>query len=173
MRYVLALTAAMLLFSIGNAQVRINLNFNVESQPVWGPVGYDHVEYYYLPDIDVYYSVPLHRYYYFERGRWIGRSVLPPRYRNFDFYHSYKVVVNEPRPYLHHNIYRDKYSSFRGRHDQQVIRDSREERYFINKNHPEHNNWVKQHKQDSGHSKENDRNTKPERNNRRDKRDRR
>ena len=41
-----------------SAQVRVNLNINIGSQPAWGPAGYDYVEYYYLPDIDVYYYVP-------------------------------------------------------------------------------------------------------------------
>ncbi len=47
-----------------HAQVHLNLNFNVESQPIWGPTGYDHVEYYYFPDIEAYYNVPQHMYYY-------------------------------------------------------------------------------------------------------------
>jgi hypothetical protein len=144
MRYLLLLISAVLLSSTAGAQVRINLGFNVERQPVWGPTGYDHAEYYYLPDIEAYYNVPQHKYYYQERGRWIGRSTLPARYRNFDLYHSYKVVVNEPTPYRNHAIYRDKYASFKGRHDQEVIRDSRDS------NHPEHNNWARQQKHNNG-----------------------
>jgi hypothetical protein len=34
-------------------------------------------------------------------------------------------------------------------HDQKAIRDSREAKYFVNKNHPEHNNWVKEQKHDN------------------------
>jgi hypothetical protein len=154
MRHLLVIIAAVLLSSAVDAQVHVNLNFNIDRQPVWGPTGYDHVEYYYLPDIEVYYSVPLHKYFYFERGRWIGRSSLPFRYREYNLYHSYKVVINEPRPYLHHELYRDRYASFKGRHDQEVIRDSRETKYFINKNHPEHNNWVKQQRHDENERRE-------------------
>jgi hypothetical protein len=150
MRYLLLLISAVLLSSTAGAQVRINLGFNVERQPVWGPTGYDHAEYYYLPDIEAYYNVPQHKYYYQERGRWIGRSTLPARYRNFDLYHSYKVVVNEPTPYRNHAIYRDKYASFKGRHDQEVIRDSRDSKYYVNPNHPEHNNWARQQKHNNG-----------------------
>jgi hypothetical protein len=154
MRHLLVLIAAMALANTVSAQVRVNLDFNIGTQPVWGPTGYDHVEYYYLPDIEVYYSVPQHRYFYYDGGRWIGRSSLPPRYRGFDLYNSYKVVVNERSPYLHHELYKQKYSMFKGRHDQQPIRDSRESKYFINKNHPEHNNWVKQQKHDNGKEKD-------------------
>jgi hypothetical protein len=103
-----------------------------------------------MPDIGVYYNVPQRMFYYNEGGRWIGRGSLPPRYRGYDLYNSYKVVVNEPTPYRNDRMYREKYSSYKGRHDQQVIRDSHDSRYFVNKNHPEHNNWVKQQKHDNG-----------------------
>jgi hypothetical protein len=92
-------------------------------------------------------------FYYNEGGRWMSRSSLPSRYRGYDLYNSYKVVVNDPTPYRNHGMYREKYSSYRGRHDQQPIRDSRDSRYFVNKNHPEHNNWVKQQKHDNGNGK--------------------
>ncbi len=150
MRHLFVFIVAVLLSSTVEAQVSVNLNFNVDRQPVWGPTGYDHVEYYYLPDIDAYYYVPQHRFFYEERGRWIGRSSLPSRYRDYDLYNSYKVVVNEPRPYRNHETYREKYSSYKGRHDQQPIRDSRDSKYFVNANHPEHNNWVKQQGQGNG-----------------------
>jgi hypothetical protein len=144
MRYLLVVIVAVLFVSSVYAQVSLKINFNVDRQPLWGPTGYDHVEYYYLPDIEAYYNVPQQRFYYYEGGRWIGRSRLPSRYRDFDFYNSYKVVVNDRNPYRNHVTYRDRYASYKGRHDQQAIRDSRESRYFANKDHPEHSRWVKQ-----------------------------
>lgn len=30
---------------------RVSVNINIGSQPAWGPVGYDYVDYYYMPDI--------------------------------------------------------------------------------------------------------------------------
>jgi hypothetical protein len=161
MRHILVLIVAVFLSNTVAAQIHINLGFNVDRQPVWGPTGYDHVEYYYLPDLEVYYNVPQHRYYYNQRGRWISSSSLPSRYRGYDLYNSYKVVVNEPTPYRNHNMYRDKYASYKGRHDQQPIRDSRDTKYFVNKNHPQHNTWVKQQKQNTGNSKGNFRGNKP------------
>ena len=155
MRYLLVLIAAVLLSSAVDAQLRINLGFNVDRQPIWGPVGYDHAEYYYLPDIEAYYSVPQHMYYYQERGRWIGRSSLPSRYRNFDLYNAHKEVINERTPWRNHAMYRDKYASFKGQHDQQPIRDARDPKYYANPHHPEHNNWVKQQKHDYGNGKGN------------------
>jgi hypothetical protein len=161
MRYLFVLITAVLLSSTIDAQLRVDLNFNLDRQPVWGPTGYDHAEYYYLPDIEVYYNVPQHKYFYQERGRWISRSSLPSRYRGFDLYNSYKVVVNEPTPYRNHATYRDKYASYKGRHDQQPIRDSRDSKYFVNPNHPEHNNWAKQQKHNNGKGKEKARGNKP------------
>jgi len=154
MRYTIALLAGICCLGMSgslNAQVKVDLNFNIGSQPAWGPTGYDYVEYYYLPDIDVYYSVPHHRYYYFEGNRWRSGPSLPPRYHDYDAYHSYKVVINERDPWRHDDFNREKYSGFRGRHDQEIIRDSRDSKYFVNKGHPEHNRWVQDHRHGNGH----------------------
>jgi hypothetical protein len=164
MRRLLLFILAVFLSNTADAQFRLNLNFNVDRQPIWGPAGYDHAEYYYLPDIGVYYNIPERRYYYNERGRWIGRSSLPARYRGFDLYNSYKVVLNEREPYRNDNKYREQYASYKGRHDQQVIRDARDPKYYVNPNHPEHKNWVKQQQHDKNKGKAKDRDNKHERN---------
>jgi hypothetical protein len=122
-------------------KAQVSFRINIDTQPIWGPVGYDHVEYYYLPDIDSYYYVPEHRYIYLEGGRWISRSSLPQRYRNYDMYNSRKVVINDRKPYLRDQEYRSKYGQSHERSDQQSIRDSHDSRYFVNKNHPEHSKW--------------------------------
>ena len=109
MRYFILSIAFLLAQGVSNtlnAQVHLNVNVNMGSQPDWGPAGYDYVEYYYLPDIDVFYSVPQHCYYYYGGGRWIHSSHLPSRFHNYDPYHSYKVVVDEREPWRHHEIYR-------------------------------------------------------------------
>jgi hypothetical protein len=120
---------------------QVSFRVNISSQPIWGPVGYDYVEYYYLPDIEAYYSVPRHKYYYMENGTWISRTNLPERYRNYDVYNSRKVVINESKPYMRHNEFKAKYASSNERSNQGSIRDSHEGKYFQNKNHPEHSKW--------------------------------
>jgi len=120
-----------------------NVN-DLSEQPVWGPVGFDFVLYYYLPDIGVYYYVPKRLFFYFAGGRWTGSLRLPRRYRNYDLYSGYKAVINEQKPYMHDQVYRDKYNSYKNHHVQQSIRDSHDSKYFVIKNHPEHNNFVKQ-----------------------------
>jgi len=124
-----ALLLGCLSFKISDAQLRVNLNLNIGSQPEWGPVGYEHAEYYYFPDIDTYYYVPNHQYVYFNGGQWITAPVLPGRYRNFDVYHSYKVVLNQPQPWRNAAVIRERYAGYRGHRDQVIIRDSREDRY--------------------------------------------
>ncbi len=123
------LLAGCLTFQFTNAQLRISLGVNIGSQPDWGPTGYDHAEYYYLPDIDAYYSVPTHEYVYFDNNSWIHAAYLPQRYSNYDLYNGYKVVVNERNPWLRAPYYRSHYANYRGRHDQHLIRDSRDARY--------------------------------------------
>ncbi|OCX51264.1 hypothetical protein BEL04_20390 [Mucilaginibacter sp. PPCGB 2223] len=129
----LMLSAAMLLavlsFGPAKAQLRISLNLNIGSQPDWGPVGYDHAEYYYMPDIGVYYDVPHAQYVYPNGNTWVRTTVLPPRYHNFDLYSGYKVVINEPAPYLRDNVYRTRYAQYRGHRGQPVIRDSHDPKY--------------------------------------------
>lgn len=147
-----------------NAQVSVDINYNVGIQPIWGPVGYDEVRYYYLPDIESYYYVPQHRFYYYNKGRWVNSLSLPLQYADYNLYNGYKVVLNEREPWRNHKKNKTKYAAYKGRNDQHVIRDSRDKKYFVNKNHPEHNNWVKQKtyrinkKQSSGNNNDNRKN---------------
>jgi hypothetical protein len=134
---------SIVMFQKSTAQINININPNTAVQPTWGPVGYDRVDYYYMPAIDAYYSVPQRKFIYPEGTRWIFANSLPARYGGYDLYNGYKVVVNEPRPYLHPEIYRVKYKQFKGGGPQQVlIRDSHDQRYKNNgpNNNPHHDN---------------------------------
>jgi hypothetical protein len=159
MRYLFVLIVAFFLsttFSTSStveAQVHFGISLNLNSQPAWGPTGYDYAENYYFPDIDVYYNVPSHRYYYYERGNWRNSAYLPSRFGHFDLYNSHKEVINERSPWRNNNLYREKYASFKGKHDQQPIRDSRDSKYFSNRNHPEHNNWIKQQRNENNNRK--------------------
>lgn len=120
------IVSGMIVSQKSDAQVSVGINVNIGSQPAWGPVGYDHVDYYYMPDIDVYYNVPQRQYIYLDGGRWMYSTALPMRCRNYDIYRGYKVVVNEPRPFMRNDFYREKYRNFRGYYGRQVVlRDGR------------------------------------------------
>lgn len=137
--------AALLICAFAGPRAYSQVSVNIGIQPIWGPVGYEHVDYYYLPDVDAYYDVPGHMYVYMDGGAWVHRASLPGRYANYDLYHGYKAVVNVHDPWMHHDVYRNQYASYRGHHDQVVIRDSREPRYYENTNHPMHNQYHPEH----------------------------
>jgi hypothetical protein len=56
---------------------------------------------------------------YLNHGRWVRHTYLPARYRNYDLYNGYKVVMTNYRgnaPYANFREYRMKYA--RGYHGQ-------------------------------------------------------
>jgi hypothetical protein len=147
-----AIILGCLSFKSTSAQIHLSVGINIGSQPDWGPVGYDHADYYYMPDIDAYYDVNGHQYVYFDNNVWIHSAALPPRYSNYDVYHGYKVVVNERTPWVHNNVYRKRYSGYKGRRDQSVIRDSHDAKY---RNHWKDNDRQSHDKRDKGHDHRN------------------
>ncbi len=122
-------------------QAQISFRFNFGMQPIWGPVGYDKVDYYYLPDIETYYNLSEKKYTYQLNGKWITSFSLPPNHQDYDLYAGHKVVMNGARPYDHDAINRERYARFKNKHDQHVIRDSKDSRYYENKEHPRHSEW--------------------------------
>ena len=108
----------------GATQAQISVRFNIGSPPEWGPAGYSNVRYYYLPDVQAYYDVESSMFIYFEGRRWIHRSYLPLRYRDYDLYNGYKVVLNDYRgntPYTQFNQHRRLYSKGYHREPQRTI----------------------------------------------------
>jgi len=112
------------LFFAGNMQAQVSVNVNIGTPPQWGPVGYSEARYYYLPDVEAYYDVRASRFIYYSGNRWVHRTYLPSRYRNYDLYGGYKVVMNNyhgNRPYTRFRDHRRHYSKgYRG-HAQRTI----------------------------------------------------
>jgi len=142
MKKVFIITSLLLVAGYWNqSAAQISLSVNIGAQPSWGPTGYDHVEYYYIPDIQSYYYVPAHQFIYMNGSRWTFSNELPPRYRGFDLYHCHKEVINEPQAYLHYAEHRKSFDHFRGvRNGQEFIRDNHEDRY--------RDHWHDQHEAD-------------------------
>ena len=46
----------MALFIAGTGQAQISFSVNLPAPPMWGPVGYTNVSYYYLPDVEAFYE---------------------------------------------------------------------------------------------------------------------
>lgn len=131
------------------ASAQVSINVNIGSQPLWGPTGYDHVDYYYLPEIESYYYVPEHQFVYLSNGNWIFSHGVPPRYVGYDLYRGYKVVINSPQPYRYFNTHKVKYAKFKSYHSQPVIKYSKNSKYYVVKGHPGNNG--KGHFKSQGH----------------------
>lgn len=99
--------------SVMPAKAQVSVNINIGSQPDWGPRGYNHVDYYYLPEVESYYYVPTRKFIYLSGGNWRHSSNLPSRYRGYNLHKGRKVVINSHRPYLQHNNYKKRYASHR------------------------------------------------------------
>ncbi|MFZ4398900.1 MAG: hypothetical protein ACOYO1_02610 [Bacteroidales bacterium] len=103
---------------------QVSINVNIGSPPQWGPAGYNDVSYYYLPDVESYYDVRSSMFIYYSGGNWIHRSYLPARYRNYDLYRGYKVVMKDyrgNRPYDHFKEHKSKYRKGYRDHSQKNI----------------------------------------------------
>lgn len=108
----------MVLFLASAVQAQIAVSINIGTPPPWGPVGYTEVRYYYLPDVEAYYDVQSSMFIYYGGGAWVHRAYLPARYRSYDLYNGYKVVMTDYRgdtPYTHFKEYKTKYAKgYRG-----------------------------------------------------------
>lgn len=139
-----------------SAQIDVNINL----LPQWGPAEYDHVEYYYMPEHDIYYYAPKKQFVYRKGNVWTQTNTLPYQYRNVNLYSTYKVVINEPKPYDRHAYFAGKYKGYKKSHPKQLlIRDSHDPKYGKRDNHQDNKKYSKPTQQNSKnihhHSKDN------------------
>ncbi len=116
------IAAILILFLSGTAFAQVTIV--IGTPPLWGPVGYSNVQYYYLPDVESYYDVHNSRFIYYEGGNWVHRKYLPLRYRRYDLYGGYKVVMADyhgDKPYANFKQYKIKYAKgYKGPHQKTV-----------------------------------------------------
>ncbi|MBA0883102.1 hypothetical protein [Flavobacterium undicola] len=110
----LKLIAAGIILLVTNAttQAQVSVNVNIGAPPAWGPVGYSNIDFYYIPDIQVYYDIRYSQFIYFGNGRWVRSRYLPRQYRDYDLYHGYKVVLHDYHgrtPYVYYKNHKAKY----------------------------------------------------------------
>lgn len=103
-----------------NAQVKVDINMNTPNQPEWGPAGYKYAEYYYMPDIETYYSVPKKQFVYNSGNQWVFSNTLPPTHAGYNLYSGYKAVVNKPDAYKYFNEHKVKYVRYKNYKGKQV-----------------------------------------------------
>jgi hypothetical protein len=87
---------------------------NQYSEPVWTPAYIPGARYYYFPDIETYYDVRGHNFVYLDRGEWIASDYLPQRYRDYDLYNGYKVILDRRvyDPWRFHRNYVTSYPPY-------------------------------------------------------------
>jgi hypothetical protein len=102
----------------GFLAAQTSVNVTIGQAPQWGPMGYNNVRYYYLPDVEAYYDLNSSMFIYYGGGVWLYRSYLPSHYKQYDLYKGYKVVMTDYRgetPYTHFKEHRVKYKKgYRG-----------------------------------------------------------
>ncbi|MDD2797284.1 MAG: hypothetical protein PHV20_01700 [Bacteroidales bacterium] len=131
MRLAKLLIISIVLLFFGTLQAQVSINFQFGTPPSWGPTGYSEARYYYLPDIEAYYDVQSSVFICFNGSKWIKRSHLPYRYRNYDLYGGYKVVMSDYHgntPYSHFADHRSKYAKGYRDHHQQTFKEKSENR---------------------------------------------
>ena len=129
----------MLIFSLGwmvgmsnirSAEAQVHVSINIDIQPAWGPSGYNYAEFYYIPELNIYYDVINQLFYYYDRGRWSYSPYLPMMYGVYDFYSLYKVVLNHIRnPWTYNYRHRRLYAKYRRNYVQVPIFYMNERRY--------------------------------------------
>lgn len=118
------ITMEALLFITGETMAQVKVNVHPGSPPMWGPVGYSDVRYYYLPEAEAYYDIRTSNFIYLSEGKWVHRKYLGGRNRNYDLYNGYKVVLNDyhgSEPYSHFKDHIKKYPrQYRGEHQKTI-----------------------------------------------------
>jgi len=109
-----ALALGSLFYSTAKAQIRLSLGVHLPGVRIaaQAPVytNYNAADdYYYLPDVDAYYSVAGQCYYYNDGGSWVSAAYLPGEYRDYDWRNARHYEVREHNPYLNGDFYREKY----------------------------------------------------------------
>lgn len=118
------LAFGLFLLLAGSVQGQVSINVHLGTPPQWGPAGHSEVRYYYLPDVESYYDVQASRFIYFNGRTWVHRTSLPARYRNYDLYNGYKVVMTDyrgNRPYSYFRSHKMKYArGYRGQEQHNI-----------------------------------------------------
>lgn len=121
-----AIALSGLIYNNANAQIRIHVGLNLVPRRVYvqpaavveTPAVYDENvaadydpddDYYYLPDVNAYYSVADQCYYYNDGDDWVSAAYLPGEYYNYNWRAARHFEVRAPRPYLHNDIYMNRF----------------------------------------------------------------
>ncbi len=117
-------------FTPAAAQVKVNININIDKQPSWGPSGYDYAEFYFIPELNIYYDVANALFYYLSGNSWIGAKYLPVKYKKYDLSSMYKVVMNGvSQPWLDNKKHKKTYKNYINDRTQVPIRQTADSKH--------------------------------------------
>ena len=149
------ITAGIFLFASSLMHSQVSVSVNIGTPPVWGPVGYANVDFYYLPDIEAYYDIRATQFIYFSGGKWCRSRYLPGPYRNYDLYNGYKVVLHDyhgTHPYYYFNTHKTKYyKGYKGGPQQSIGKNPNYHENNGNGYHEEHDDHGHDHKEGKEH----------------------
>lgn len=100
------------LLFITSTQAQVSVNINLGTPPVWAPTNAVATQYYYLPDVDMYYDVPAQRFLYVKNGGWVRAEHLPARYSGYNLRNGKVIYLTDYRgatPYAFHKQHKVKY----------------------------------------------------------------
>lgn len=100
------------LLFIASTQAQVSVNVNLGTPPLWAPANPVPTQYYYLPDVDMYYDVPAQRFLYVKNGKWVRAERLPSRYSGYNLRNGKVVYLTDysgNTSYVFHNKHKVKY----------------------------------------------------------------
>ncbi|HKO76765.1 MAG TPA: hypothetical protein VJU52_06085 [Flavobacterium sp.] len=149
------ITLALFLFASTTNHAQVSVSVNIGTPPQWGPVGYSEVSYYFIPDVQSYYDIRAQQFIFLSNGVWIRSHNLPYRYRNYDLYNGYKVVLNDYRgssPYIHYREHKVKYYKGYNKGHQKTYRTAQNYKPQNNGNQSHNNNQGNGNKGNKGNN---------------------
>ena len=107
--------SGLMIYNTADAQIRVGVNLGL-AQPVAvaaNPAFGNGDQYYYLPELGVYYDVTDQCYVYFDGTEWVFSAYLPGQYADFDWRTARRFEIDSFRPYLRDDFYRERYNGQR------------------------------------------------------------
>lgn len=108
-----------------NAQLSVSININANTNRVYeteqrhvhvhdSRCGHrEVVEYYYYPEIEVYFDINTSAYLYYTSNGWVRSRYLPRHCSHYDFQRGYRVGLDYhgQRPYTHYHNHKKMYKA--------------------------------------------------------------
>ena len=109
---IIAIISVSFIATDSKSQVRFNVQVNV-GHPARVVRQANNCEFYYYPEIGIYYNPYNVEYIFWDCNRWNTVRNLPEAYYGYDFNSGYRVSVYGENPWYRDNYYRNQYEGYR------------------------------------------------------------